>query len=116
VILDEPFRGLDREKRVLLLKRARELWKGATLLCVTHDVSETLGFDRVIVIEDGRIAEGGSPQELRARSGSRYAAMLEAEEEVRRGMWGGPTWRRATMRRGELTVDAPDLEPTREAS
>ena len=105
VILDEPFRGLDREKRVLLLARARELWRGATVLCVTHDVGETLGFDRVVVIDNGRIAEAGTPADLQARPGSRYAAMLAAEEEVRRGMWGDPSFRRATMRRGELTVE-----------
>src|SRR5207247_204276 len=57
VILDEPFRGLDRTKRRELLSKARELWRGATLLCVTHDVAETLGFERVLVVEGGRVVE-----------------------------------------------------------
>jgi hypothetical protein len=30
--------------------------------------------------------------------------MLDAEALVRRGMWGGPDWRRASMTRGELTI------------
>src|SRR5205823_46301 len=38
VLLDEPFRGLDREKRCELLARAREYWRGSTLLCITHDI------------------------------------------------------------------------------
>ncbi len=38
VILDEPFRGLDREQRARLLAAARSWWSDATLLCVTHDV------------------------------------------------------------------------------
>ena len=38
VILDEPFRGLDREKRRQLLAKAREFWRGSTLICVTHDL------------------------------------------------------------------------------
>jgi len=46
VILDEPFRGLDREHRRTLLERARQVWKGATLLCITHDVGATQGFAR----------------------------------------------------------------------
>ncbi|MCJ7593903.1 MAG: ABC transporter ATP-binding protein/permease, partial [Desulfobacterales bacterium] len=49
VILDEPFRGLDRGQRHMLLLHARQWWRHATLLCVTHDVGETEGFDRVIV-------------------------------------------------------------------
>ncbi len=69
VILDEPFRGLDREQRRELLARARRLWRGATLLCVTHDVGETLGFERVLVVEDGRIVEDGPPERLAARAG-----------------------------------------------
>ena len=44
VVLDEPFRGLTREQRHRLLARARERWVGATLLCVTHDIGETLVF------------------------------------------------------------------------
>ena len=40
VILDEPFRGLDRQQRHALLGRTRALWQDATLLCITHDVSE----------------------------------------------------------------------------
>src|SRR5581483_4426636 len=64
VILDEPFRGLDREKRRELLARAREFWRGCTLVCITHDLSETQEFDRVLVVEGGRIAEDGTPEDL----------------------------------------------------
>ena len=58
-ILDEPFRGLDREKRRRLLEQARRHWDGITLMCITHDVGETLAFPRVLVIEDGQILEDG---------------------------------------------------------
>jgi ATP-binding cassette subfamily B protein len=42
VVLDEAFRGLDRDARRRLLGRARQWWRDATLLCVTHDVGDTL--------------------------------------------------------------------------
>jgi ABC-type bacteriocin/lantibiotic exporter with double-glycine peptidase domain len=103
VILDEPFRGLDRDKRVELLARARKVWKRATLLCATHDVGETLDLDRVLVVEDGRIVEEGAPRALAKREGSRYRAMLDAEDDVRRRMWGDASFRRLVMRGGELT-------------
>ena len=69
VILDEPFRGLDRTRRRELLARARAWWSQATLLWITHDVAETRAFDRVLVIEDGRIVEDGTVDELLTEGG-----------------------------------------------
>jgi ABC-type bacteriocin/lantibiotic exporter with double-glycine peptidase domain len=102
VILDEPFRGLDRERRRTLLERARRLWRRSTLLCVTHDIGETLAFERVLVIDGGHVVEDGAPAELAARPGSRYCALLEAEEAVRSGLWSGAAWRRLRIERGRL--------------
>jgi ABC-type bacteriocin/lantibiotic exporter with double-glycine peptidase domain len=105
VILDEPFRGLDRERRRALLKRARELWKEATVLCVTHDVGETQEFDRVLVIEDGRIQEDGPPAKLMAKEGGRYRALLAAEDDVRKKLWLGSAWRRVRVRSGRVVEE-----------
>ena len=102
VILDEPFRGLDRERRRELLARARQWWRGATLLCITHDVGETQAFDRVLVVEGGQIVEDGAPADLAARPGSRYRALLEAEQEVREGLWSSGIWRRLRLEEGRL--------------
>ena len=109
-ILDEPFRGLDREKRRLLLVQAREHWSAATLLCITHDVSETLNFPRVIVIEEGKIIEDGAPQELAEQGNSRYRELLEAEEQVRQGLWASANWQRLWIENGFLTLRQPDLK------
>jgi len=102
-ILDEPFRGLDRERRRELLTRARKLWRSATLVCITHDVSETKAFPRVVVIEQGRVVEDGAPLKLLQHAGSRYRALLDAEEAVMRGLWSKKEWRRLRLERGELT-------------
>jgi ABC-type transport system involved in cytochrome bd biosynthesis fused ATPase/permease subunit len=107
VLLDEPFRGLDRAQRRELLARARRLWRGATLLCVTHDVGETLEFERVLVIENGRVVEDDSPAVLAERSGSRYQSLLAAEHDVREGLWGSAVWRRLIMDRGRLSEGEP---------
>jgi ABC-type bacteriocin/lantibiotic exporter with double-glycine peptidase domain len=101
VILDEPFRGLDREQRRQLLARAREMWRHATLLCITHDLDETREFTRVVVVEGGRIAEDGSPGDLAARPDSRYRALLDAEAAVR-DLWSRDGWRRLFLEQGEL--------------
>jgi len=101
-ILDEPFRGLDLEQRRELLKCARELWRGATLLAVSHDISEAMGFDRVLVIEDGRIIEDGEPLKLAQNPESRFANMLGAEYQVREGLWSSAGWRRLRLEDGVL--------------
>src|SRR5262249_48049060 len=102
VILDEPFRGLDRAQRRQLLARAQQAWPGATLLCVTHDVGETRDFERVLVVDAGRVVEDGSPQELAQDAGSRYRALLDAEEMVRKGLWSCTHWRRLWLEDGRL--------------
>jgi ATP-binding cassette subfamily B protein len=100
-LLDEPFRGLDREARAGFLRRAREHWKEATLLAVTHDVSECRTFDRVLVFDQGRLVEDGPPADLLARSGSRLRALLELEEELLR-LWADRSWRHLRIEKGRL--------------
>ena len=85
-LLDEPFRGLDREQRSELLADARAWWRHSTLLCVTHDVGQTLGFDRVLLVDDGRIVEDGVPAQL-AAGDTAYARLLQAETQVRSAVW-----------------------------
>ena len=104
-ILDEPARGLDRRQRRLMIERARHRWKEATLLCVTHDVSDTRKFDRVLVIEGGRIAEDGPPAVLASNPKSRYRELLESEQRVQLGLWSSPDWRRLRMQEGALAEE-----------
>lgn len=108
-LLDEPFCGLDRATRRALLAEARQRWRAATLLCVTHDVTDTLDFERVLVVEAGRVVEVGAPRELARRIGSPYRALLEAEERARREVWGAAHWQRWHVADGKVRrVDPPD--------
>ena len=109
VVLDEPFRGLDRDKRSFLLEQARQYWPKATMVCITHDVSQTEGFSRVLVVEDGRIVEDDSPENLKKRERSRFKDLLEAEEAVRRTLWESANWKRLFIANGELRQE-PDSE------
>ncbi len=107
LILDEPFRGLSRDRRAALLARARRRWSAATLLCITHDIAETASFPRVLVIAGGRVVEDGTPAALLAEPGSRYAALAEAEQRVQAAAWSGPGWRRFRLARGRVEETAP---------
>jgi len=104
VLLDEPFCGLDRETRARSTRQIRRWWRHATMVCVTHDVAETLDFDRVVVIDGSRAVEQGRPTELARRPGSTYGRMLESERRMRAFLDEAPLWRRWTMRAGRLEV------------
>jgi ABC-type transport system involved in cytochrome bd biosynthesis fused ATPase/permease subunit len=104
VILDEPFRGLDCEQRRDLLARARRLWKNATLLCITHDIAGTRIFDRVLVIDGGRIVEDGNPARLAEQEDSRYRALLDVETATREVLWSDGGWRHMRMEQGKVVV------------
>jgi ABC-type bacteriocin/lantibiotic exporter with double-glycine peptidase domain len=106
-LLDEPARGLDRATRRSVMEQARRAWREQTLLAVTHDVSDTLDLPRVLVMESGGIVEDGDPRELAADPRSRYRALLDAEEAVRRGLWASAQWRRLRLSDGKLVA----LEP-----
>ncbi len=96
MILDEPFRGLDFEQRHTLLARARELWRDATLIFISHDIREAMSFERVLVMEDGTIVEDG-------HGPTRLHAMLEAERAIRDEFWNGAEWRHLRLQNGHLT-------------
>jgi ATP-binding cassette subfamily B protein len=103
VIFDEPFRGLERDRRTALLERARQRFEGATLLCIMHDIAETLSFDRVLVIQGGQLVEDGDPRTLAAREDSHYRALLEEEASIQRELSGREGWRRLVLAQGVLT-------------
>jgi ATP-binding cassette subfamily B protein len=104
-ILDEPFRGLDRRHRSLLLERARARFADATVFCITHDIAHTRAFARVLVVADGTIVEDDDPSELARRSGGAYRALLEAEERLH-AAWASPVWRRLRVEAGQLVEEA----------
>jgi ATP-binding cassette subfamily B protein len=113
-ILDEPFRGLDGEQRRTLLRRARQVWRRATLLCITHDVGATQEFERVVVVDNGRIVEDGSPSSLSACAGTHYRSLLDAETAVHEELWASNAWRRLRLVKGSLQEEGrTQLAPAR---
>jgi ABC-type bacteriocin/lantibiotic exporter with double-glycine peptidase domain len=111
-ILDEPARGLDREARRSLLARARQHFAKATMIFVTHDVPDTLDFQRVLVVEQGRIIEQGSPHELYEKTDSRYRTLCDQEKITRQRLWSGSIWRHLKMSCGVLSETTEACEWT----
>ena len=79
LVLDEPLSAVDVSARAELravLRRTLRDFDGPRLL-VTHDPVEAMTLaDRVVVLEDGRITQTGTPEEIRDAPRTRYAADL----------------------------------------
>jgi ATP-binding cassette subfamily B protein len=105
VLLDEPFLGLERDRRRVLLSRARQHWAGRTMVYVTHDVAETRSFDRVVVLERGRVVEEGEPLVLAQMPSSRFRRLLQTQEMVSARLTSGGDWRRIRLEAGRIVQE-----------
>ena len=76
LLLDEPTEGLDAETEQQILALLREVARGKTLIMVTHRLRGLENFDRICVMDSGRITEQGSHAQLLADRG-RYWTFLQ---------------------------------------
>ena len=78
VILDEPTASLDARSEHEVFERFAELTESKMALLISHRFSTVRMADRIVVLENGKIGEQGSHDEL-ISLGGRYAAMFEVQ-------------------------------------
>ena len=78
LILDEPTAALDARSEYEVFRRFAELTAGKTALFISHRFSTVRMADRIVVLENGKIAEDGTHEAL-ASLGGRYAEMFEMQ-------------------------------------
>lgn len=78
LILDEATSNLDTESERLIQQSLRSLMEGRTSFVIAHRLSTITHADRIVVIENGRIAEIGIHDDLMAASG-RYRDMVQMQ-------------------------------------
>jgi ATP-binding cassette subfamily B protein len=81
ILLDEATSALDTEAEIEVQRGLDRLMHGRTVVAVAHRLSTLMSFDRVVVLDGGRIVEDGPPQVLLQRRGA-FEAMwrLQAHE------------------------------------
>ncbi|KAJ5356748.1 ABC transporter integral membrane type 1 [Penicillium concentricum] len=82
LILDEPTSSLDAETDAKVQKVIRQMFQNCTIIMVAHRVHTMLDFDRVVVLDSGRIIEEGHPSELLANKEGVFLSLHHLEQST----------------------------------
>jgi hypothetical protein len=79
LVLDEPTVGLDAANEAQVIRGLNALMRGRTTIVISHSISLARMADRVLVLDEGRIVEDGSPEELLEGNGL-FARLARTQE------------------------------------
>ncbi len=80
LVLDEALSSVDAENEATIQQALDRLMEGRTTLVIAHRLSSIANADRILVLDDGRIAETGSHQDLIAANGV-YAGLMRQQTQ-----------------------------------
>ncbi len=78
LLLDEATSALDSESEQAIQVALNNLMQGRTVIAIAHRLSTLRNFDRIVVMQAGRVIDDGTPDELAARTGP-YRELLRAQ-------------------------------------
>ncbi len=88
LVLDEPTTGLDAESSQRVIEPLRRLMEGRTTIVISHNLLTAREATEILVLQDGRVAERGTHQELLERDGA-YAYLYRLHQPEERGVTQG---------------------------
>lgn len=80
ILMDEATASLDVDNESLIQESISKLIQNKTVIIIAHRMRTVDGVDKIIVLKDGKVAENGTPDELKKRDGI-YKHMLEVQME-----------------------------------
>ena len=80
LVLDEPTAALDPLAEYDMYQRLAQMTEGKTSIFISHRLSSTRFCDRILLLEDGRVVEEGSHEEL-LRRGGKYAELFNVQAQ-----------------------------------
>ncbi|WP_415404848.1 ABC transporter ATP-binding protein [Tateyamaria sp. SN3-11] len=79
LVMDEATSSLDSEAEAKVAEAAERLMEGRTTLVIAHRLATVERMDRILVFDQGRIVEDGTPAELMARENGLYRALRQRQ-------------------------------------
>lgn len=82
LLLDEITTSLDQDTTKLVQRVIEEEFRGVTVLAVAHHLDFITDFDRVVVMDQGRIIEVGEPSALMIKDNGRFRSLVEIQQGI----------------------------------
>ncbi|KAK2037213.1 multidrug resistance-like protein [Colletotrichum somersetense] len=81
VLLDEATSSVDAHTEKTVKDLIREEFKDHTVIAIAHRLDTVADFDRVVVLDEGRVVEVGSPRDLLLQAGGRFRQLWDASKQ-----------------------------------
>ena len=81
ILMDEATASLDVDNESLIQESISKLIQNKTVIIIAHRMRTVDGVDKIVVLKDGKVAETGTPEELRKKNGI-YKHMVDTQSKT----------------------------------
>ena len=80
-MIDEATANIDMRNDAMIQRVIADKFRDSTVITIAHRLSTLEGSDKVMVLEQGKLAQFGSPEELQADEDGFFAEMMHKNKE-----------------------------------